>query len=310
MSDDNGQHAPLHWQDAFTSPSWQIPDLDEAVLAPPLEDFGLTDFRAPRDLPKPPDVDQILRGEYTGWVPVIREGESLAQAEERQQALVAPVVEVIEEVVQVVEVVQQPEVAKQEPPAQQPVSRSPWLAVETFEYGLQAQHEVPKPQQPAPLAQPAAHVQPTPVVQPEPVQEATQVQPTLVASVIETAPSVHDTFETHESAPDPQPAFVATPAPQPAAPTVQPDAFNDTFDTSSWNSSDAGTSQSAPRPTQSIDATFVSEAAAPTDHSLELVIMRDEIQDLRNRLDASQKLVEEMMHKLANLAELALRSRM
>jgi hypothetical protein len=38
--------------------------------------------------------------------------------------------------------------------------------------------------------------------------------------------------------------------------------------------------------------------------------MRDAIQALRNRLDASQNLVEEMMHKLSNLAELALRSRM
>jgi hypothetical protein len=47
--------------------------------------------------------------------------------------------------------------------------------------------------------------------------------------------------------------------------------------------------------------------AAPADHSLELMIMRDEIKDLRNRLDASQKLIEELMHRLANLAELALK---
>ena len=251
MSDDNGQRAEMHWQDAFTSPSWQIPELDEAVLAPPLEDFGLTDFRAPRDLPKPPDVDQILRGEYTGWVPVIREGESLAQAEERQQALVSPVVE---EVVHVVEVQQQPEMSQPVESLKQPSASSPWLAVETFEYGYQAHHEVPTAPQSTPVVEPTAGVEPTPV--------------------------------------------------------VQPDGFHDTFDTTAWNSSNSETNQSAPQATQSIDATIVAESASPTDHSLELVIMRDEIQDLRNRLDASQKLVEEMMHKLANLAELALRSRM
>jgi hypothetical protein len=293
MSDDNGQRAPLHWQDAFTSPSWQIPELDEAVLAPPLEDFGLTDFRAPRDLPKPPDVDEILRGEYTGWVPVIREGESLAQAQEREQALVAPTV--IEETVQVVEVVQQPAVVEQGQATQPPVSQSPWLAVETFEYGLQAHHEVPK--------QP----QSTPVAYVEPIQEVPRVQPAVVTQVAESAPVVDATFETPVRE---DPAFVTAPAPQPPASAVQSDTFNDTFDTSTWSSSDSGTSQSAPQQPQSIDATFVTEPAAQADQSLELVIMRDEIQDLRTRLDASQKLVEEMMHKLANLAELALRSRM
>lgn len=293
MSDDNGQRAQLHWQDAFTSPSWQIPELDEAVLAPPLEDFGLTDFRAPRDLPKPPDVDEILRGEYTGWIPVIREGESLAQAQEREQALVAPTV--VEETAHVVEVVQQPAVVEQAQPSQRPVSQSPWLAVETFEYGLQAHHEVPKPPHP------------TPVARVEPIQEVPRVQPAVVTQVAESAQAFDATFETPVRE---APTFVTTPAPQPPVSAVQSDTFNDTFDTSTWSSSDSGTSQSAPQQPQSIDATFVTEPAAQADHSLELVIMRDEIQDLRTRLDASQKLVEEMMHKLANLAELALRSRM
>jgi hypothetical protein len=37
--------------------------------------------------------------------------------------------------------------------------------------------------------------------------------------------------------------------------------------------------------------------------------MRDEIKDLRDRLDTSQKLIESLMERLANLAELALTSR-
>jgi len=292
MSDDNGQRAQFNWQDAFTSPSWQIPELDEAVLAPPLEDYGLTDFRAPRDLPKPPDVDQILRGEYTGWVPIIREGESLEQAQERQKSL-ADHVEVldVEETIQVVASVELPEVAVSAEQPQQPVSYSPWLAVETFEYGYQAHHEVPvqvPPRPPAqPTTQPTVQEKPESVAQPDPFTqlERVQVAPTPVATPMPVQP--------------------------PAVERVgQSDDFDSTFDTSAWNSNEASSSQTAPRPTQSIDATFVAEATTPADHSLELVIMRDEIQDLRNRLDSSQKLVEEMMHKLANLAELALRSRM
>jgi hypothetical protein len=35
--------------------------------------------------------------------------------------------------------------------------------------------------------------------------------------------------------------------------------------------------------------------------------MRDEIKDLRDRLDSSQKLIENLMVRLADLAELALK---
>ncbi|NBV90248.1 MAG: hypothetical protein EBR84_02415 [Actinobacteria bacterium] len=58
--------------------------------------------------------------------------------------------------------------------------------------------------------------------------------------------------------------------------------------------------ESEPQPEAQVQSTG-------SDHSLELMIMRDEIKDLRDRLDASQKLIEELMHRLANLAELALR---
>jgi hypothetical protein len=37
--------------------------------------------------------------------------------------------------------------------------------------------------------------------------------------------------------------------------------------------------------------------------------MRDEIRDLRDRLDSSQKLVEDLMLRLANLTEIALQHR-
>ena len=55
--------------------------------------------------------------------------------------------------------------------------------------------------------------------------------------------------------------------------------------------------------------TYVLSDQAPKDNSLELVIMRDEIRDLRDRLDSSQKLIEDLMLRLANLTEIALQNR-
>jgi hypothetical protein len=54
-------------------------------------------------------------------------------------------------------------------------------------------------------------------------------------------------------------------------------------------------------------STVVVQEQNDSTHALELAIMRDEIQDLRERLTNSQRLVEELMHKLANLTEIALK---
>ena len=59
--------------------------------------------------------------------------------------------------------------------------------------------------------------------------------------------------------------------------------------------------------TQQASPTIIIDEAAEQTHSLELVIMRDEIKDLRDRLDSSQKLIENLMVRLADLAELALK---
>ena len=61
--------------------------------------------------------------------------------------------------------------------------------------------------------------------------------------------------------------------------------------------------------TQQPTPTVIIDEAADQTHSLELVIMRDEIKDLRDRLDSSQKLIETLMVRLADLAELALKRR-
>ena len=266
MSDEHGSRPEFSWQDAFTSPSWQLPELDEAVLAPPLEDFGLTDFRAPRDLPRPPDVDQILRGEYTGWIPVIREGESLEQVQERQETLV-----------------KQSEVVWTEVPAQVVSTAPDEVPTEIFELVVEAA--------PGPQTSEVTHLGPQ--------------TPWLVVETVEYGSVSHDQVQ-FDSVSHAQ----VQPDMQSVTLDEVEDEFDDTFDTSAWSGNELDPAMAQEHHAEPIAGTLVTESTPTIDHSLELVIMRDEIQDLRNRLDASQKLVEEMMHKLAELAELALRSRM
>lgn len=266
MSDNAGQSAQFNWQDAFTAPTSSLPKFEDAVLAPTFEELGLTNLSAPRQIPKPPDVDQILRGEYTGWVPVIKAGETLEEAQSRADALA-----------QKTENEVAPDTSLTQSEVTAPVSQHSKFVVETIEYGL--------------LAQPD-----TPVVVSRDVSTAAQ----SAADILDVDASDVDQVET--VLPDPFTQVVPT--------DNQRDAFTATFDTSAWeqDSNDEGAENFAHEHSQTAHATIVDDAQQ-SNQSLELAIMRDEIQDLRTRLDASQKLIEEMMHKLANIAELALRSK-
>ena len=73
--------------DPLTASSWPA-DASDSVLDPHTTEIPLVEEADPvrRAVPKPPDVDEILRGEYTGWVPVIKAGESQVDAQERARA--------------------------------------------------------------------------------------------------------------------------------------------------------------------------------------------------------------------------------
>lgn len=231
MSFDNGKRPDEPNFDPLTAPIWDLSNEDDVLLAPAFADYGLPDLSIPRAIPRPPDVDQILRGEYTGWIPVIKTGESLVEAQARLENVP--------------------------------------LAVESEEFGFEIQVESFPVSQP--LTMPRNLVVPETVVSPEPVVQA------------------------------PEPIEL---------PEKSLDDFAQTFDTSNWLSDDeAVATRPSVKTSQDTQANVVDSEQSDSTHSLELVIMRDEIQDLRARLDASQKLMEEMMHKFANLAELALKSR-
>jgi hypothetical protein len=126
--------------------------------------------------------------------------------------------------------------------------------------------------------------------------------PTPVVESDEEPKSFESLFETdvdvaveQPMAPEPQPVFTQS-ATQQQAPRVESVMTETQEEQRVFTQS-----------TQQASPTIIIDEAAEQTHSLELVIMRDEIKDLRDRLDSSQKLIENLMIRLADLAELALK---
>jgi hypothetical protein len=148
--------------------------------------------------------------------------------------------------------------------------------------------------QEAPPFVPAAQTEVPTVGVPEP-------SPTPVAQVIEEPKSFESLFETEVDVVVEQPV-----APAPTfAPSITAQQEPQRFESVKTET------REEPRvftqSTQQASPTIIIDEAAEQTHSLELVIMRDEIKDLRDRLDSSQKLIENLMVRLADLAELALK---
>lgn len=346
-TDDSVDDARSEKWDPLTAPVWDLSDVDEPTLAPPIEQFMPLDedTMIRRRPPLPPDADEIIRGEYTGWVPLIKAGETLDQAKAREENRVssfetsvpnfdasdwAPIdvvasdgsefiapddlasdvsVTAREPVVEVrpykfpTEIVPDPDfvvspaealeearrrIAQMRASLQTNINR----VSQSFDHPIFAPVEVSV--QEAPPFEPAAHTE-TPIVEmPEP-------NPTPVAEAIEEPKSFESLFETETVAeqpvaPAPEPVFTQSAPRQQEAPRAESVKTETREEPRVFTQS---TQQSSP--------TIIIDEAADQSHSLELVIMRDEIKDLRDRLDSSQKLIENLMVRLADLAELALK---
>jgi hypothetical protein len=338
-TDDSVNDARSEKWDPLTAPVWDLSDVDEPTLAPPIEQFMPIDEDTiiRRRPPLPPDADEIIRGEYTGWVPLIKSGETLDQAKAREENRVSSFETVIPNVdsnawapIEVVasdesEFVAPDDLASDAPmTVREPVVEvrpyafpseivpdpdfvvSPAEALEearrriaqmraslqtninrvsqSFDHPIFAPVEVSV--QEAPPFVPVTQTKTPTVVVPEP-------SPTPVAEVIEEPKSFDSLFETD--------AVVEPPAPQP----------NFAPSSATYQESVRTETREEPRvytqSTQQASPTIIIDEAAEQTHSLELVIMRDEIKDLRDRLDSSQKLIENLMVRLADLAELALK---
>ena len=243
--------------DPLSAPSWMFENDDDILLAPPPEKF-FSDFGNPvssTPVAPPPNVDQIISGEYTGWVPIIKAGESLAQAQARADEVRQDVLELEVELNS----------------AQVDVQESPETTQQV--YFVADPDEVVSPAQA--LAQARERI--------AAMRASLQVNLNKVASSFE-----HPIFTDPEPTQQSEPQTTTTEAPAEA--TQQPPQVTHIYVQS-----------------ETQDPPVVEQQVASPEHSLELMIMRDEIKDLRDRLDASQKLIEDLMHRLANLAELALK---
>jgi hypothetical protein len=308
--------------DPLTAPFWPVVEGEEVLLDPEMAPEPAA-VEEPTwintSAPQPPSVDQILRGEYTGWVPIIKAGESLQDAEDRAEAKLDRIEAAIEfeDTISTVEILDTeirplPSEILEPLAVTPPVSievpvrkatawtnlvedpdtaKSPAAALEEARARIQAmrdslQYNIRRVSESFehPIFDDVAIDEPnvTLSVEDSSIDDESPAPSPVVAEEIEIPSIVPEAKVTST------PPVVETP--QVAAPTIVIDAPAREYVTS------------API------GEAVAEPKAP-DTSLELMIMRDEIKDLRTRLDASQKLIEDLMHRLTNLTELALKSR-
>jgi hypothetical protein len=326
-TDDSVNDARSEKWDPLTAPVWDLSDVDEPTLAPPIEQFMPVDEDTiiRRRPPLPPDADEIIRGEYTGWVPLIKSGETLDQAKAREENRVSSFETAIPNVdanawapIEVVASDESEFVAPDDLASDVSSSvREPVVEVRPYAFPSEI---VPDPDF---VVSPAEALE-------EARRRIAQMRASLQTNINRVSQSFdHPIFAPIEVSVQEAPPFIpVTQTEVPAAVVEEPKSFDSLFET------DAVVDPPAPQPTfapssamyqesvrtetreeprvytqstQQASPTIIIDEAAEKTHSLELVIMRDEIKDLRDRLDSSQKLIENLMVRLADLAELALK---
>ena len=326
-TDDSVNDARSEKWDPLTAPVWDLSDVDEPTLAPPIEQFMPIDedTMIRRRPPLPPDADEIIRGEYTGWVPLIKSGETLDQAKAREENRVSSFETSVPNVdanawapIEVVASDESEFVAPDDLASDVSSSvREPVVEVRPYAFPSEI---VPDPDF---VVSPAEALE-------EARRRIAQMRASLQTNINRVSQSFdHPIFAPIEVSVQEAPPFIpVTQTEVPAAVVEEPKSFDSLFET------DAVVEPPAPQPTfapssamyqesvrtemreeprvytqstQQASPTIIIDEAAEKTHSLELVIMRDEIKDLRDRLDSSQKLIETLMVRLADLAELALK---
>jgi len=336
MSNDNSVNdTPSEHLDPLTSPVWDLVDVDEPTLAPPIEQFMPIDedTMIRRRPPLPPDADQIIRGEYTGWVPLIKSGESLEEAKAREANRVSSLETSIANVdvnawapIEIVTISESDFKAPDDLASDVPtIVREPVIEVRPYSFPTEI---VPDPDF---VVSPAEALE-------EARRRIAQMRASLQTNINRVSQSFeHPIFTPVEVSIQEAPPFVPAAQTQVSVTSEmeEPKTFESLFETGVEPVIETPVQQSAfvesttqhkesprfesvrtevreePRvftqSTQQASPTIIIDEAAEQTHSLELVIMRDEIKDLRDRLDSSQKLIENLMIRLADLAELALK---
>lgn len=334
MSDD--QNSPAEKWDPLTSPYWEPRDEESSSVESKFKQSEEEVQITSTNIPLPPDVDQILRGEYTGWVPLIKPGDSIESATvrfevdnaKRQEeskiqksvsfddmfeskidtsaaSRVTP--EDLSEIKDAIrEMKSETDVyVKDFYPNFREIAENPDTVASPAQALEEARRRIE--QMRANLQVNLSRVQQSfdhPIFDPKLTDETTDE---VLEDSQEANPVVKD---------EPQPVvFDYVPNEQVAPEVHAEEVHTEQVHTEQVHTEQVATEQvhqqAESQQTGQVFTTtnVVSEEPKKEDHSLELVIMRDEIKDLRDRLDASQKLIETLMERLANLAELALTSR-
>lgn len=372
--------------DPLTSSKWPMSSNDLAHWDSPIEFEVIDDLEISTSAPRPPDVDEILRGEYTGWIPLIRAGESFEEAKARalgvaERALererverelrIAEAERAAEKLRQAEELrakqqridqeleqtlnrasleagIQQAEVQQaneaRETYAREEISRNS-IFTSTVEDPLAEHMRIERERRLAEerrwaeeirtyggvlrnSSEPGSGEQPLPndfdTVGQNVAQDEIVADPDLTATparALEDArrriadlrknlehqrrlSSVHVPRQNSES-----PVTQVAPIPEPPVAEGPANDVDDIVVESIIEEGDQSTSTS--------NDSYISKATTDVyEHSpsvsndqsasVELMIMRDEVQHLREQLDASQKLIHDMMNRFANLAELAI----
>jgi hypothetical protein len=309
MSDDSLDNAARseEW-DPLTSPTWEVSDDIDVALAPDVEEFMpiKEDTMIRRKPLLPPDADEIIRGEYTGWVPLIKSGETLAQAKAREEKLALYLNPVAEESISLSDF----DAPKDLDSDSVSETRDPIIEIRPYDFPTEI------------VADPDFVVSPAQALEDARLRIA-QMRASLQTNISRVSQSFdHPIFnepvdkEVQEMGPG-----VLLVTPPTIEPQIEPPSFESLFETQSTPDHELqvtaipvqtqvrGEPRTYTQSTSQTTPTVIIDEAADQTHSLELVIMRDEIKDLRDRLDSSQKLIENLMIRLADLAELALKRR-
>lgn len=294
-SDDSfAESSDLNSVDPLTSPAWMFEEDNDVLLAPPIEEF-FSDIPNPRGtgaVVPPPNVDDIISGEYTGWVPIIKAGESLAEAQSR----VVEIQQDVEEISQTYETKFGEAHRSATGESQADDTSAQNLTTDYFTGPIVADpDDVVSPAQA--LAEARQRI--------AAMRASLQVNLNKVASSFD-----HPIFtpsESEISVDSPTAINSEMPIENAASTSTEENRVSDESTDDSISNDESFESNRIFITPETIVQAEPQSNVASHDHSLELMIMRDEIKDLRDRLDASQKLIEDLMHRLANLAELAIK---
>jgi HAMP domain-containing protein len=304
MSDDDSFNvARFRDLDPLTSPNSKFADKVDSVRGSDVEEImSSKEDTMIRQRPLlPPDADEIIRGEYTGWVPLIKPGETLADAKAREEKLALYLNPVERDTNYMSEF-------------SAPIN---FASDSVSQIGKPIVEFIPANFPNAIVADPESVLSPTEALE-EARRRIAQMRSSLQTNINRAPQNFAVPIFTEQIEEIGLKEISDLPADEQEITSQTFESLFETIPTSEqgWSQEPEPVeiqvheeSQVYTQTTQQASPTVIIDEAADKTQSLELVIMRDEIKNLRDRLDTSDKLIENLMVRLADIAELAIKHR-